>query len=567
MEIKDYKQQKQKEMLDLLYDLIENWEDEIVEFKEASNSFKLSDLGEYFSAISNEANLHGLQHGWLVFGVKNKTREIVGSNYRDTAGLQSLKNEIAHDTTGGIPFIDIYEVYPEVHGEVKRVIMFQIPAALAAVPTAYKNIEYGRVGESIVPLPQEKRERIRRQTFLDWSKQYVQGASVDHLDERAIKLARQKYKERMNDGYLSAEVDDMSDEAFLTRLKLIVNGKVTNAAMLLLGNPDYDYLMQNMPEASWRVYGSKDDIMDYKIFKIPYIMLSDKILENIRNLTYRYMPDQMTLFPMETKQYDTWVLRELLNNCIAHTDYTVGGRIYINEFEDKLILTNPGSFIPKSIEPILRPSYTSPFYRNQLLADAMQKFKMIDTEATGIRKVFNIQREKYFPLPEYDLDDPNKVVVTIYGHEINEKFTHILHDNENLDLTTVYLLDQVQKGNKISKDAVAHLRKYKLIEGRIGNLYLAAPLARTAEEKAAYIKNKGFDNKYYQDMIIDYLEKYGKANKASLRILLEDKLPESLSKDQKERKILTLLTGLKKKGLISRESDSRKTSWWVLTKK
>ena len=73
--------------LNVLYDLINNWEDEVVEFKEAENDYDKDKIGKYFSAISNEANLKGVQFGWLIFGVKNKTREIVGSNYRSTKGL------------------------------------------------------------------------------------------------------------------------------------------------------------------------------------------------------------------------------------------------------------------------------------------------------------------------------------------------------------------------------------------------------------------------------------------------------------------------------------------------
>ena len=236
----------------------------------------------------------------------------------------------------------------------------------------------------------------------------------------------------------------------------------------------------------------------------------------------------------------------------------------MNEFEDKLILTNPGSFIPENVEVILRPSYTSPFYRNQLLADAMVRFKMIDTETTGIRRVFNIQRERFFPLPDYDFSQKNKVDVTLYGREIDEKFTYLLHNNEYLDLVTVYLLDQVQKGNKIPKEAVAHLRKHKLVEGRANSLYLAAPLAKSDDEKAEYIKNKGFDNKYYQDLILDYISKFGKASKQQIRILLADKLPETMTEEQKERKILYLLTRLKKKGAIVRDADSRKMTNWII---
>lgn len=399
---------------------------------------------------------------------------------------------------------------------------------------------------------------------MDWSKRFVENASIEHLDKEAISIAKENYKEKMNDAYISREVDEMSDEEFLERRKLIINGKVTNAAMLLLGDAAYDYLFESVPEASWRIFDSKEMVKDYEIYKIPFITLSDRILKNIRNLTYRYMPNQLTLFPMETKQYDTWVLRELLNNCIAHSDYSLGGRIYVNEFEDKLVLTNPGSFIPGSIEPILKPGYTSPFYRNQLLAEAMVMFKMIDTETTGIRRVFHIQWEKFFPLPDYDISSKDRVEVSIYGKEINEQFTYLLHDNENLDLATVFLLDQVQKRNPISKEAAAHLRKYKLVEGRVNNLYLASPLAKTQEDKAQYIKNKAFDDKYYQDMIVNYLQEFGKANRAAMRDLLIDKFPDTLSPSQKERKVLTLLTALKRRGIITTDSENRKRSNWVL---
>lgn len=566
MDIKEYKKTKENEMMQVLFSLIENWEEEIIEFKEAGKNYKQNEIGQYFSAISNEANLHGLQYGWLVFGVRNKDRKIVGSDYRNTQGLNTLKNEIASNTTGGISFIDIYEVYPMVDGEKKRVIMFQIPAAITAIPTGWHNIEYGRDGESLVPLSPEKRERIRRQEKMDWSKQFVSGATMNDLDKHAIKIARENYKDRMRDPHIAEEVDQMTDEEFLERRKLVINGNITNAGFLLLGNADYDYKFQTVPEASWRVYDSKENVKDYLIFKIPFITLSDRILENIRNLTYRFMPNQLTLFPMETKQYDPWVLRELLNNCIAHSDYSLGGRIYVNEFEDKLTITNPGTFIPGSVEPILKPSYTSPFYRNQLLAESMVMFKMIDTETTGIRRVFTIQREKFFPLPDYNLSEVNKVEVCIYGKEINDKFKYLLHDNENLDLATVYLLDQVQKGKRISKEAAAHLRRYNLVEGRVTNLFLAAPLAKTTEEKVDYIKHKGFDNKYYQDMIVDYLQKFGQASRADFRKLLIDKLPDGLSEKQKERKILTLLTALKRQGIITTDSDNKQISHWILVK-
>ena len=48
----------------------------------------------------------------------------------------------------------------------------------------------------------------------------------------------------MNQGHISAEVDAMSDEQFLTKIKLMIDGKITQAGMLLLGNSDFDYMFQ-----------------------------------------------------------------------------------------------------------------------------------------------------------------------------------------------------------------------------------------------------------------------------------------------------------------------------------
>ena len=149
--------------------------------------------------------------------------------------------------------------------------------------------------------------------------------------------------------------------------------------MLLLGREDYDYLFNTVPEASWRVFDSRNEISDYEIFKIPYITLSERLFGKIRNLTYRYMSNQLTLFPTETKQYDMWLLRELLNNCIAHSEYTLGGRICLNEFEDKIILTNLGSFLPGKIEKVLDPGYNHNRFREsaELILDTCQGFKQV----------------------------------------------------------------------------------------------------------------------------------------------------------------------------------------------
>ena len=557
---------RNSDLLATLNSLLENWETEVVEFKEANKDYDKGKIGQYFSAISNEANLKGLQYGWLVFGVRNKDRQIVGSDYRNKKGLDTLKLEIANGTTGGISFIEIYEVHPVVNDEEKRVVMFQIPAAATAIPTGWHDHFYGRNGESLGALSVEELDRIRGQEKKDWSKQTISGATIDCLNKDAIALARQKYKEKMNRPHITEEVDKMTDEQFLTKIKLIIDGRLTNAAMTLLGDEDYDYLFNTPPEISWRLFDSKDCVKDYSIIKVPFITAGERVFEKIRNLTYRYMPSRLTLFPTEIQQYDVWLLRELMNNCIAHSDYTIGGRIYVNEFEDKLILTNPGTFLPGSIEPVLQPSYNPPFYRNQLLAETMVKLNMIDTQTMGIRKVFRIQQERFFPLPDYNLSIAQQVGVTVYGKVLDENYSRVLFENPDFDISTVYLIDRVQKHAPISKEAIKMLRKLGVIEGKMPNIYISAKIAESTDMKAQYVKNRGLDDVYYKRLIISYLEIYEKGKKQDFIELLADKLPDVMDEKQKRSKIKNLLSSLKNEGKIITDSDNKRLANWILRK-
>lgn len=297
---------KNVEYYEILENLMERWEYETVEFKEAKSNYDMDKIGRYFSALSNEANLKQQQYGWLIFGVseKDKIKHLVGTSYKrgDSSILEKFKYEISRDTTNGMTFYEIVEIYPVVDGKEYRVLMFKVPAAATGIPTDWRTNYYERSGESLVPLKQYKIDAIRSQERKDWSKQIVENARMEHLDKDAISLARVKYKEKMNQDYIMEEVDNMTDEQFLSKVKLIHEGKVTNAGMLLLGSEDYDYLMATPPSIMWRLYGADGSDKDYEIFKIPFINVVDKVFAKVRNLTYRYMPNQMTLFPMETEQ-------------------------------------------------------------------------------------------------------------------------------------------------------------------------------------------------------------------------------------------------------------------------
>ena len=558
----DNEGKRNSELLQTLYGLIRDWEYEIVEFKKASNSFSQHEIGKYFSAISNEAALKGLQYGWLVFGVHNDTKEIVHSDYRNTQGLNTLKHEIAQNSTNGITFIDIFEVYEGSN----RIVMFKIPAAVTATPTAWKGHWYGRDGESLVALSQEELERLRGHARFDWSKQLIDKSSIRHLDKEAIQIARKGYKEKHNSDYISAETDRMSDEDFLMKLKLMVDGKLTNAAMVLLGNPDHDNLLDVPVSAMWRLYGSNAMLKDYVEFRMPFITVANRIYAKIRNLTYRYMPDQTTLDTTITQQYNEDLLKELIHNCIAHQDYLQGGRIYIEELEDMVVISNPGSFIPGDVRKVLRFGYTAPYYRNLSLAEAMTNFKLIDTAQWGIRKVFNTLRDRYFPLPDYDFSTPNKVAVTVYGKLLDQNYTRLLFSRGDLDLDTVFLLDRVQKKLPLDKEQYQALRKQGVIEGKVPNVYVSLEIAEIVDERAQYTKNKAMDDQYYKDLIINYLQQFGNGTKADFIKLLNDKLSDVLGDKQKAHKVRNLLMSMSRSGLIEYSGENQRTGAWGLAK-
>ena len=520
-------------------------ETECVEFKEAKTNYDFSKIGKYFSALSNEANLKSKDCAWLLFGIKDKPvpRAVVGSVFRkNRASLDSLKAEIANKTTNRITFIEIYELsYPE-----GRVILFQIPPAPKGFPIAWEGHYYGRDGEEIGALNLVEVETIRNQNSkIDWSSQIIPTATLDDLDPKAITKAREEYKEKKPKK--ATECDLWDDTTFLNKAKVTIQGKITNTAILLLGKEESaHYINPAIAKISWILKDEYNVERDYEHFSVPFIINSTEVFNRVRNLTYRYMKDD-SLFPTEIKMYDSFVIREALHNCIAHQDYAMQGRITLVEKPDELIFSNVGSFIPKSVETVIEQDAPQEYYRNAFLAEAMVNLNMIDTIGSGIKRMFIEQRKRFFPLPDFDLSDPSKVVVKIAGRIWDENYTKLLMSKTDLDLKTVVLLDRVQKSLPISENEIKLLRKEKLVEGRKNSLYISASIAKVTGDKSSYIKLRGFKDEHYKKMILDYLGAYRTASKQDIDKLILDILPNILDENKKANKVRNLVYAMSKR--------------------
>lgn len=552
----------ESELSDILSELrVMPGETEVVEFKKAKNGFDDENLGRYFSALSNEANLKSQICAWMVFGIDDITHEVVGSNYKQTrTSLDAMKKAIADQTTSRITFEEIYTF----QYESRRVVMFQIPAAPQGIPVAYQGHYYGRDGESLVALNIQEIEKIRSQNRkCDWSREIVPDATIEDLDSNAIAKAREKYVEKHPDK--AEEVLSWSDCQFLNKAKLTLKDKITNAALVLLGKEESGALIRpSTPSIKW-ILKDRDGLeRDYEIFYCPLIINIEKAAAKVRNLKYRYInPELQTIFPDEVDTYDSYVIREALNNAVAHMDYTLSGQVTLVEFEDKIVFSNKGAFIPGDIENVLKGDAPEITYRNEFLANAMVNLKMVDTIGSGIKKMYSKQRDRLFPMPVFEFT-PDKVTLTITGKIIDINYSNILAKNKQLSLYDIELLNRIQFGQKPTAVVVTYLKKKGLIEGRMPNVYISKKLATVIDKKVDYSKHKGLDERKCRSLIEDALKDHSQLSKSEIVELLWNILPDILDDKQKITKVENLLKKMKKDGMIDCTGKGRFPKWLLV---
>jgi ATP-dependent DNA helicase RecG len=532
-------------------------ETEWVELKTAKADYDFEKLGKYLSAVSNEANLHNEAAGWIIFGA-DKSHRVVGTRFKQARSeLEKLKHDIAQHTTLNITFRHTYEIsHPQ-----GRVLIFEVTPAPHGIPVAWKGHWYGRDGESLVALKPDEYEAIRSQTKPDWSIGLVPEASLKDLDSQAILLARAKFAEKYPD--LVTELRHWDDLTFLNKSKITRNGKITRAALILLGKAESSHWLS--PADVRITWVSRDgDFQDYVHFYPPYLVNSDVLYKKIRNPLYQFMTDR-TLFPDETLKYDAWVVRELLHNCIAHQDYELNGRINVVEDESSLTFTNLGSFIPMSVERVIEMDMPPDRYRNRFLAEAMVNIKMIDTIGSGIKRIFRTQRKRGFPMPDYDLTEPDRVKATIIGRIIDENYTRMLLLNNEVTLSDAISLDKVQKRRPISEDEFKSLKKKELIEGRRPLLYVSAKIAKATGREVEYVLSSGMDDSHYKELVLKLIRNFEKATPSQIQALLLEKLPKIMNEEQKKDKIRNLVQEMSKiDGSIQNIGKRGKGAVWTL---
>lgn len=537
----------QQELQLVLQRLLVEWESECVEFKDANDNFPTSDIGKYFSALSNEANLRGQSAAWLVFGVDDATRRVIGTDYRrEKERLHSLKHQIAQGTDPSTSFREIHEL----NTPSGRVVLFEIPAAPRGLPIAWQTHLYARDGSTLTGLSITKQDEIRAQGLADdWSAIVVKDATLADLDPEALVKARGIFITKFRERIPEPTIRLWNDATFLEHAKLTHRGGITRACLLLLGREQATTLLNPyVAEMSWKLEGPE---RGYEHFHPPFLLNTSRLFQRIRPLRLSFLP-RGQLIPVDVPKYDERIVLEALHNCIAHQDYTRQERILVIERQGELEFQNVGEFFDGTPDDYIRSNRSPRRYRNRFLAEAMVTLRMIDTMGFGIREVmWKGQASRYLPLPDFDLSEPGHVKLRLQGRFIDENYSRALLTHADLPWPNVLALDKIQKGALPDEETVQELRHQGLVEGRKPMLHVAADIAAATDTEAEYLHHRAFDDAYYCDLVVEYLKKFGTAKRAKFNRLLEEKLSDLLTANQKQKKIHNLLQRLRREGKVT----------------
>jgi ATP-dependent DNA helicase RecG len=537
-------------------------ETEWLDFKEARQTFDIDELGRYVSALANEANFHGRRCGWLILGVKDRCepqtglRPIVGSSFKTgVAAMNGLKLQVAQSTLPSVSFLRVGEIAHPACAAGSRVLMFEVPPAPRGMPVAWKGHQ---------PLGSTKYEIIRAQSeSLDWTRQRV-GADAASLDEAALRQGRALYAKKHP--RRAPELEQWSNERFLQELDLTRNGVLTRAAVLLFGSATGASRLDDVsPRLTWKLMDSTGAELDYQHFKPPFVLAIDELVGKVRQRihTVRILPPGQ-LVPLELPAYDDWVIREALLNCVAHQDYASGGRVVVSEWPDAIWFSNEGIFIPGSVENVLIANEPVHRYRNPCLAEAMVELGLIDTIGSGIKRMYRTQRERYFPLPDFELkSNPATVRVCIYGRELDTAFSRALLSGMDLSLEDVIALDRVQKRKALTPALLKPLRKRGLVEGRGALVRISGAVAKAAGREVSYTVDRGLDSQHYKALVVQLL-KLGPQGRPKINQLLLDKLPGAVAPEKRAGYIKTLLRDMAREGVIETDGGRTKAAKWRL---
>ena len=554
----------EQELLQIIKKLEQS--DEITWIEAKHNFADLVKIGETISALSNSASYQNEEYAYFIWGLEDKTWEVLGTTFdlkkkkQGNNDGQIWLNENLHRKAHW----DEFEI--RLYG--KRIYGLKIKNC-GKYPIQFQKIKWIRKGsnnQELSKYPEIERTIWNKKLDYDWSAEPCQGATIEDLDLEAVEMARVGYVEKQR------KLKNVSQVEIVSKLKLHLKKdilKFLKYAKLLTN----DSQITNGEIAYLEItFGARE------IYSIPF---QKSILQVISQIKIRSIELPTKFFGETTinnhfrDNYTLDILRELVANCVAHQDYSKRSRIKVFETINKFVeFENQGvSLYPKKdMNNFAKGEDIPSLYRNEFLAQAMVEIGLMEAKGTGYNKIFKYNTsEVYLPLPEIDWKRKDIFYVKLFGASLDNSFAKILSSKTELESEEILLLDQVQKTNKISKNAFEKLNRKKLIGGSPSQCYLGLDIVKLLDEEGNSKINEAehFGNLIDKDYLIKLLslkiEKQN-CNRSDLEFIYH-KMPSKFTYEQKHTKLSDLLakTMSKKLNLI-KNIGSRKNPIWTWIK-
>lgn len=376
--------------LDNLEKLIGDGESEILEFKKST-----AQLQAAFETICAFLNGKG---GTVLIGVTNDGK-VVGQNVTD-----STRKEIANFVTKLEPSAQsqIKIEYLSL-GNVKHVISIKVKPGKHA-PYVYDGRAFYRNQSTTSKIPQHRYEQLliaRGQLNYSWEELVTLKFSIDDLNHEEI---RKTVEQGIRFNRIPAEAAGETIENLLHRLKLLQDGQLNNAAVILFGKdlfPAYSQCLIKM--ARFRGLTKLGDFMDSRqIYGNAF-----EILAEADNFLTRHLPIASIFHENKFERTDepaipVLALREALVNAICHRDYSdPSAAISLAIFDDRVELWNYGA-LPQQIKiKDLKQRHES-CLRNKIIANVVYSRGFIEKWGTGINKMITYCKTANIPEPGFE---------------------------------------------------------------------------------------------------------------------------------------------------------------------
>lgn len=484
----------------------------------------------YIIALCNEKG------GYLVIGMTdNYPHEVVGTN-QNLGTIGELESNIYRDT-------EIRPVIYELYENEKRVLVIEVPSRPAGKIFKFEDVALMRVGEELKPMSDEVYLKIINEQEPDFSQQICEDLQISDLDQKAISILKEKYALKQN----NPNFKTLSDNQLLSDLELLKNGRLTNAALILLAKKEV--LNQKLPQAAVMLEyrNSENQIpFDNRIpFSQPFFILIDELWTTI-NLRNGSFPIQDGAYIFSIPFFNEEVIRESLNNAITHRDYRKTSEIVIKQFPQRLDIINAGGFpIGVNLENLLKTPSTP---RNRLLADVLQKTGIVERSGQGVDKIFYNTLIEGKAEPDYSKSDYFNVILKLSAVIEDRAFALFivaiqdeLPESEKLSVLEVITLNMIKKGiskNVLDVEIVTKLLQKKLIEkrGKTNAIYyILSKDYDFTDEKAKYYNLQELNDSQVFNTIFQFLLKEGKARMKDFIVLFEDKLSRKQVRNRVEK--------------------------------